>query len=284
MQAKANSAGRMVRTGTPGIYRKGSRYVVVFRDPSGRQRKRFARTLAEARALKSSLSADVARGEFTALSKVTFAEYAPQWLSSYRGRTRRGIRPETLAAYAGELGYVRADDGSWQPIDPARGALKFFGSRQPAQIEPTDVKRYAAEVESRGVKANTVRLAVAPLKALLATAVEDRLIRWNPSLGLRLTNAAADTGDDGEETHAKALTQDELRGLLAATGEDRRLLVRFLALTGLRISEALALTWADLDLGRREVKVRRRLVQGRLAPPKSRFARRTDSAVSGART
>ena len=71
---------RLVKTGTPGIYKRGSRYVVVFRDPNGRQRKRSARTLAEARDLKAALTADVRRGEYRALSKVTFADYAAEWI------------------------------------------------------------------------------------------------------------------------------------------------------------------------------------------------------------
>jgi hypothetical protein len=51
--------------------------------------------------------------------------------------------------------------------------------------EPRDVKRYATAVGARGVSANTVRLALAPVKALLATAVEDGLIRSNPAAAER---------------------------------------------------------------------------------------------------
>ena len=87
----------MRKTNTPGIYKRGSRYVVVFRDPQGRQRKRAARTLAEARELKATLTADISRGEYRAFSRVTFADYAAEWIESYQGRTSRGIRPETLA-------------------------------------------------------------------------------------------------------------------------------------------------------------------------------------------
>src|SRR5918911_4204964 len=88
----------------PGIFRRGGRYVVVYRDPGGRQRKRFARTLAEARDLKAALPADVVRGEYRALSRVTFAEYAPEWIGSYAGRTARGVRESTLREYRRALG------------------------------------------------------------------------------------------------------------------------------------------------------------------------------------
>src|SRR5919199_3186064 len=97
MQEASSQDRRLVKTGTPGIYKRGSRYVVVYRDPAGQQRKRSARTLAEARELKATLTADVKRGEYRALSKVTFADYAAEWVESYTGRTSRGVRPETLA-------------------------------------------------------------------------------------------------------------------------------------------------------------------------------------------
>ena len=47
-EGKVNPSGggsdqHLVKTSVPGIYRRGSRYVVVYRDPQGRQRKRFAR-------------------------------------------------------------------------------------------------------------------------------------------------------------------------------------------------------------------------------------------------
>ena len=37
---------RLVKTATPGIYRRGKRYVAVVRDADGRQVKRAAKTLA----------------------------------------------------------------------------------------------------------------------------------------------------------------------------------------------------------------------------------------------
>jgi integrase len=148
-----------------------------------------------------------------------------------------------------------------------------------AEIEPRDVKRYATAVGARGVSANTVRLALAPVKALLATAVEDGLIRSNPAAGLRIAKPAATPSEDGERV--KALTEDELRALIDATPHEWRLLVTFLATTGLRASEALALRWGDLDLGRRRVKVRRSLVRGTVGEPKTKHGRRDVPLTEG---
>jgi integrase len=143
-----------------------------------------------------------------------------------------------------------------------------------AEIEPRDVKRYAAEVARRGVSAGTVRLALAPVKALLATAFEEGLIRSNPAAGLRIVSRPEADEESGSRREIRALSEEELRRLLAEVPAGWQLLVQFLAATGLRISEALALTWQDIDFGRRRVRVRRRLRSGKMGPLKSGYSRR----------
>ncbi len=47
---------RLEKTRTPGIYKRGGSYVVVYRDADGKQHKRSgAKTLAEARDLKAAM-------------------------------------------------------------------------------------------------------------------------------------------------------------------------------------------------------------------------------------
>jgi integrase len=257
MQQGFSQSRKLVKTSTPGIYRRGSRYVVVFRDPQGRQRKRSAKTVAEARVLKAALTADVKRGEYRALSKVTFADYAGEWLATYSGRTSRGIRPETLDSYRDHI---------------EREALPFFGRMHLAAIEPRDVKRYAAMLAERGLSPGSVRRALAPIRALLATAFEEGLIRSNPAAGLRIAQRVDGAGD---EEKIKALSESELRALLGELPEEWRLFFEFLAQTGLRIGEAVSLTWEDVDFAKRRVNVRRRLYRGRFDTPKSRYGRRS---------
>jgi integrase len=258
MQSASSQGRRLRKTSTPGIFKRGGRYVVVFRDPQGRQRKKSARTLAEARDLKAVLTADVKRGEFRALSKVTFADYANEWIDTYAGRTSRGFREGTRDDYRRTL---------------ERDAIPFFGRMQLSAIEPRDVKAYAAQVASRGVSANTVRLALAPVKALFATAVEEGLLRSSPAAGVRYRLPQV-VDQEPEEERVKALTEDELRRLLAAVAPEWSLLVTLLAQTGLRVSEALPLRWQDVDFGRRLVRVRRSYSRGRIGAPKSKYGRR----------
>lgn len=302
------------KTKTPGVYKRGSRYVVTFRDPSGKPRKRFARTYAEAKNLKAALKTDVARGEFQGRSQLTFAEYARAWVDTYPGRTSKGIREETRADYAKRL---------------EQDAIPLLGKLRLSEIDAAHLDRLAARVASgplcrvckgrgfvpegglcRGcngagriakpgtIAADTVRLALAPVKALLATAHQRRDLRFNPAAGYRTRHevTAVDATDDAQPEEVKALSEAELAELLDAVRCPRcrreprddcaacdywRSFVEFLAQTGLRIGEAVELRWRDIDLGKRTVKVARRFYRGRIAPPKSKYGKRTVMLAPG---
>ena len=70
----------------------------------------------------------------------------------------------------------------------------------------------------------------------------------------------------------RVLTREQLAAFLRQVHPRYRLMFRFLAATGLRASELVALRWVDLRLDGSEpvVKIRRALVRGKLGPPKSK--------------
>ena len=255
MQAHANSrtpaSRKLERTNTPGVFRRGGSYVVVYRDPSGRQRKRSARTITEAKALKAQLSTDIRRGEYRALSNIRFDRHWQGWLDSYAGRTARGFRENTRADYRREL---------------ERFAVPFFGQMRLAEIEPSHIKSFLHKLARKGLAASTIRNALAPVRAMLADAAEDGLIRSNPAAGVRIP-----AGTKTIEPRRKELTENEVARLLDKVPTEHRLLVELLLETGVRISEALGWQWRDFD-GKR-LHVERRSYRG-LDAPKSSFGKR----------
>jgi len=76
----------------PNTHKEG-RYVVVYRDRDGKQRKETARTLDDARALKRRRDG----GETNAAGRLTFAEYAREWIE------RHPARDSTRADYRRQL-------------------------------------------------------------------------------------------------------------------------------------------------------------------------------------
>ena len=232
------------------------------RDARGKRRwAPSARTIAEAERLKAELEVDVRRGDYRPSSAERFESYARAWIDSYQGRTSRGISETTRDDYRRRL---------------EQEAIPFFGRMRLSEIELRDVKEYATQLARRGLAPNTVRLAVAPVRALLATAVEEGVIRSNPASGLRLPQRRLE-GLDEEPERVKAMTEEQLAALLAVIGARApqwRLFFDVLAWSGCRIGELIELRWQDVDLGEQTVHVRRRSFQGRVGPPKSKYGKR----------
>src|SRR5258707_1104957 len=170
------------KTRTPGVYRRGSSYVVVYRF-RGKQRKQVADTYAAARELKAKLTADIGRGEHRELGKLSFGTYALEWLDTYTGRTMTGLRGSTRAGYRWSL---------------EKKATPFFDKRvaRLPDVEPRDVRAYVAwlfdaEAQGRELAVNTVRNHLATLKVLFASAVEDGVLRYNPAAYVRVSRPDA---------------------------------------------------------------------------------------------
>jgi hypothetical protein len=87
------AGAKLEQTRWPGIYRRGARYVVVYRDRDGKQRKETARTLGDARTLKRRRDG----GETNAAGRLTFGEYAREWVE------RHPARDSTRADYRRQL-------------------------------------------------------------------------------------------------------------------------------------------------------------------------------------
>ena len=232
-------AAKLEPTSTPGIYRRGSRYVITWRH-RGRQHKRAFRTLAEAREAKGRAAA----GDSRPASRERFDEYASHWLDTYQGRTIRGVGPRTMAGYR-------------RNID--RYALPHFRGFRLDEIEPPDVREFITSLERKKLRPSTIRGVLAPLRAMFATAVEDGALRHNPATGVRV--AGRQDAPPGREV--RALTRAELGRLLDQLPAEWRPFFEFLAHTGLRISEAIGLDWADVEFGDKpQVLVRRQDCRG----------------------
>ena len=195
--------------------------------------------MTEARRFK----AQTAVGSTAPTSREPFVAFAERWLNGYRGRTSKGLAPSTRASYADVV---------------ARVIVPYFRRELPTlkldELSPSDLRDFIAHMAGEGHAPATVRRYYAPLRAMLATAYEDGRITRNPAAGIRVVVP-------GERAaRSKRLTPDQTRALLAEMPPEHADLTYLLAATGLRIGEALALTWGDLgpdDAGRLVLHVRR---------------------------
>jgi integrase len=161
-----------------------------------------------------------------------------------------GVRPGTAIEYRRDLETY---------ILPRIGGVRM------GALDARKVRRLAYDLrEERTTRApsgrswSTVRRILAPFSVMLSAAAEDAVIPAKP--WPRLPTARRDP------TKRRHLTIEELVRLLGAlSAPEDRLLVRFLAETGLRVSELKALRWSDLELGDKPtvvVRRRHRLLDG----------------------
>ncbi len=279
-------AAKMEKTRTPGIYKRGSRYVFAYR-VDGKQRWESCRTLDEARRSKAARATDIGRGEFEERSRITLHEYAREWIERYQGTGRRGFREETRSEYRGLLD---------------KYALSHFSSQiKLTEITPRHIASFVGwlcdQTKSAATKEEpdrrvplsdkTVRNALGPLKACLATARREGLIRHNPATDVALPHRARMDDDEDRPQPFPRIDGDDgavvetMELVVERVHESHRLMFELLAATGLRRSELLVLEGRHLALDgeRPHVKVRQRVRRRRgeglvIGPLKSRYSKR----------
>ncbi len=279
-------AAKLEKTRTPGIFKRGSRYVFSYR-ANGKQHWESCRTLDEARRAKAARTTDIGRGEFEEHARITLHEYAREWIERYQGTGRRGFREETRTEYRTLLN---------------RFALRYFSPQTKlTEITPSQIASFigwlceqtkpaaAKENPKRRVPLSdkTVRNALGPLTACLASARREGLIRHSPATGAALPHRAR-VDEDEDRPRPFPHTEDE-DGTVVETMElvvshvefTHRLMFELLAATGLRRSELLVLCGRHLELDgdHPHVKVRQRVRRRRgeglvIGPLKSRYAKR----------
>lgn len=234
------------KTSSPGIYRAHRKncerrgrcacpYVIVWRH-RGRQHKERCKTFNEARE-KKAIRDNV---DSKPVERARFGEYFADWIESYAGRTQRGFSETTRPEYRRTI---------------EKNAVPRWRTWKLSAIEPRDVRDLLMAMRNEGKSTSMIRKTRASLSTLFATALEDGLIIRNPIRGVRIPAPLVEETPD--EERAKALTRAELATLLSAIPEDWHLFFEFLAHTGLRISEAIGLTWEHLELeGKPQVRVR----------------------------
>ncbi len=172
---------------------------------------------------------------------------------------RTGLEPGTASDYRA---YLARD------IDPTIGALPL------ALLDRDTIARWVNDMSTQGKAGKSIRNRHSLLSAALTDALRKGLIPVHPSKGMRMPNTSHLTEE------MVILTSPEFATLVTAMPEHWRALTQTLASTGIRWGEATALTVADLDLARGEMRIRRawKHTDGnghKLGAPKSRRSVRT---------
>jgi integrase len=191
----------------------------------------------------------------------TFAEYQKTWLQQAPAHCK-----DSTVAY-----YKDYQD---------RYIVPRFGSVRLSEIDASRIKAMIAELKTKGLARNTIRLAVASLRSVLSTAVEEKLISENPAKGL---GRKAITSNEAKR-EARSMEPEEATRFLNAAIEvcpDYFPLFLIALRAGLRQGEILGLRWQDFEFEdkRRLIRVERRCYRGSFDTPKGNRSRHVDMSA-----
>jgi integrase len=144
-------------------------------------------------------------------------------------------------------------------------------------VEVADTsKKWLVEKLKAGYAKGTIRLLNATIRAMLNEAVEDNIIIANPAL--RLGKALKVDGREGKKgkQEPKAFTREQLSAFLQAANLRWYPYFLFLARTGCRLGESLAVEVADVHFAERTVMINKAYSKGIVQLPKDGESREVD--------
>ena len=232
-----------VRLNSGEYCRKDGRYCFAW---TGIDRKRhyvYASTLDELRKMEAQIQKDRDDGIRDDMSNATINEIFELWKE-----TKRGLRDRTKTSY------VYFYDLFVRPV---------FGQKKIQRVKRTDVRAfYNSLIEGRGIKTSTLDNVHTVLHQVFQLAVEDDIIRANPSDLLIREIKRAFRGDTEPR---RALTRDQERlffKVIKETPQYRKWypILYIMANTGMRVGEISGLRWCDVDFEKNTISINHTLV------------------------
>jgi integrase len=241
--------------GDGSIYpRKDGRWVSYIRMPDGRKKFFSNRSRDVVKERLQEAQRQAYAGQLVIGRDQMLSAYLERWLAD---AVRHSVRPKTYMDY--DL--------------CVRRLLPHLGRVRLRALTPEHIQHALGKLLEGGLAPRTVRQVHMVLRRALKQAVLWRMLASNPSDAVKPPRA--------DHNEMRTLSEDEVRRLLTATaGMRHHSLWVFLATTGVRLGEALALRWSDIDFSLSRATIRRSLQRQRgvglaFVEPKSARSRRS---------
>lgn len=150
--------------------------------------------------------------------------------------------------------------------------LEKHGDKQIGEVTALDVTNHLAQAKAQGFSATVVNTIRSLYRMIFDYAIVNEYAQYNPVTSVKLPRGLK----RGKRT---APTDDQMKKIFASVDASFGLFPVFLLCTGMRKSEALALTWGDVDFENKEISVTKSLdytsgANPKIKPPKTEAGNR----------
>jgi len=235
----------------------------VFISHDGKRTSRKVGDKGAAETVASKIRAKLQLGDFNFEEEKpspTFKEYANSWIKT---TVPANCRASTVRDYRDILD---------------NHVLSVFSAKEIPSINRKAVRDFLNTKINEGYANSTVSHMKDVISGVLNEAVDAEIIPANPAYSLRMKISKRKNLSEVIDP----LTSDELKKLLDSVQthySEHYPLFLLLARTGLRIGEALALQWGDIDFNSRFIHVQRGLSRGKVELPKNGKTRKVDMSI-----
>lgn len=223
--------------------RPNGTYEFKWRDKQGKRHSIYAQFLDELRKREEEVLRDIIDGISGEKATVTLNDVYQRWV-----QVKRGLKDNTFSNY--KYMYTQYVEDN-------------MGKRKIAEIKRTDVRGfYNYLVDECHLTANTVDNIHTVLHQVFEIAVEDDILRYNPSDKALTELRKAHNADTKKKMALTANEQKILEVFLGKEGQYHRWYPIFITLlwTGMRVGEATGLRWQDVDFDKGIIRVDHTLV------------------------
>ena len=198
----------------------------------------YGKTQKEVREKLTQISVDLDNGDYIAPTQMTLGEWLEIWQNEYMGdkkwSTRKNYKTQIRNHIKPRLGKYRLSDLSPHMVQAFVNAML----RGDGKTEPLSAK--------------TVHNVHGVLRKALAVAVRLEYLRRNPAESTILPRI--------DKTGIKPLTDEQVAKMIAAAGDDAYgTILKFILLIGVRLGEAMGLTWDCVDFERKRITINKQL-------------------------
>lgn len=206
--------------------------LTIGRDDNGKQKRKaiYGKTKKEVKEKMDILKVKINKGVYIEPSEITLGNWIETWMCDYK------IHSARITSIQSYESYYRNN------IKPMLGNIKIKDLRN------EDIQRFVNRLTEKKLSATTIEKHCAVISMALDKAVENEMILKNPCKKVCLPAK--------HKKEARVLTIEEQKKLIeiALNYRDSEIIV-FMLYTGLRLGEALALTWDDIDFDRKIIDV-----------------------------